>query len=191
VIGGAYGRGVVYQGGRPVGFTELNQGSVGATIGAQTYSELIVFHNDAALDRLKSGNIDVGAEASAVALKAGAAAAKRSEGGISVFEMPRGGLMATAAVTGQKINFQQMDNSFSDDQAVTASGRMRGSNAGTVRTGTTGNEASAYSVDRNLHPSDQVQLDTGHEAMRDASEAHPAGQRMSPANSQPSNQRGQ
>ena len=52
VVGGAYGRGVVFEKGRPVGFTELNQGAAGAIIGGQTYSRMIVFENEAALGRL-------------------------------------------------------------------------------------------------------------------------------------------
>jgi lipid-binding SYLF domain-containing protein len=122
VIGGAYGRGVVYERGRPVGFAELNQGSIGAQLGAQSYSELIVFENDAALQRLKAGNFDIGANASAVALKAGAAGTARFEGGVAVFQHTRGGLMAAAAIDGQKLNYQPMDQSMMN-QTDTAGGR--------------------------------------------------------------------
>jgi lipid-binding SYLF domain-containing protein len=114
IVGGAYGRGIVYERGRPVGFAELNQGSIGAQLGAQSYSELIVFENEAALNRLKAGNFDVGAEASAVALKAGAGKSARFEGGVAVFQHTRGGLMAAAAVNGQKLNYQSMDQSTID-----------------------------------------------------------------------------
>lgn len=117
IAGGAYGRGVVFdENARPVGFAELNQGSVGAQIGGQSYSELVVFENEAAMNRLKAGNFDIGAEMSAVALKAGAAGAARFEGGVAVFQLPKGGLMAAAAINGQKINFEPMD------QSVTAGG---------------------------------------------------------------------
>lgn len=111
IIGGAYGRGIVYERGRPIGFTELNQGSVGAQLGAQSYSQLIVFENEAAIARLKSGDFDLGAEASAVALKAGAARAATFQGGAAVFQHSRGGLMAAAAINGQKINYEPMDRS--------------------------------------------------------------------------------
>jgi lipid-binding SYLF domain-containing protein len=122
IIGGAYGRGIVYEHGRPTGFTELNQASIGAQLGGQSFSELIVFQNDAALNRLKAGNIDVGAEASAVALSAGAAKAANFEGGVAVFQLPKGGLMAAAAINGQKINYEPMDRSVSES-ATTASDR--------------------------------------------------------------------
>lgn len=123
IVGGAYGRGVVFEDNRPVGFTEVNQASVGAQIGGQSFSQIIVFENEAALNRLKAGNFDVGAEASAVALTAGAADSTSFEGGVAVFQLPRGGLMAAATVNGQKINYEPMSESFSDE-ASTASGRI-------------------------------------------------------------------
>jgi lipid-binding SYLF domain-containing protein len=168
VVGGAYGRGVLFEAGRPAGFVELNQGSVGALIGGQTYSELIVFHNDAALNGIKAGDFDLGAEASAVALKAGVAAATRLEDGFSIFQMPKGGLMASAAVTGQKFSFAPMQESFEQgDEAVTASSRMSAerSNGSFHSNGNRrpADEASAYQVDRNLQPSEEMKLrtDTG------------------------------
>jgi lipid-binding SYLF domain-containing protein len=125
IVGGAYGRGVAYERGRPIGFAELNQASLGAQLGAQSYAQLIVFENEAALNRLKAGNIDFGAEASAVALKAGAGKGASFEGGMAVFQMPRGGLMAAAAINGQKINFEPMDRSITaGDPATTRSGEM-------------------------------------------------------------------
>ena len=108
IVGGAYGRGVVFEQGRAVGFAELNQGSIGAQLGGQSYSELIVFESEPALNRLKAGNFDIGAEISAVALTAGAAGAARFEDGVVVFHLPKGGLMAAAAVNGQKINFEPL-----------------------------------------------------------------------------------
>jgi lipid-binding SYLF domain-containing protein len=121
IAGGAYGRGVVFEQGRPVGYAELNQASIGAQIGGQSFSELIVFENKPALDRLKAGDIDIGAEASAVALNAGAAGAASFQGGMAIFQLPKGGLMASAAIAGQKINFQPM----SDAEADTAADQSR------------------------------------------------------------------
>lgn len=178
VVGGAYGRGLVFERGRPVGFTELNQGAVGAIIGGQTYSQLIVFHNEAALGRLKAGNFDIGAEASAVLLKAGVAAATRVEGGFSIFQMPKGGLMATAAVTGQKINYQPMRQpqgrgeaqpAGSQGPAAVGNWSSRASGNGAHRSGP--DEASAYQVDQNLQPNEQIRLRTGDAALESARQA--------------------
>lgn len=105
VVGGAYGHGVVYQHGRPVGFVELSQASIGAQLGGQTFSELIILRDDAALERMKSDNLDLGADASAVALTAGAGRGVQFEEGVAVFVMPRGGLMVDISIHGQKIDF--------------------------------------------------------------------------------------
>src|SRR5689334_17085588 len=66
VVGGAFGRGVVYQGNQVVGYTKLEQGTVGFQAGGQDYAELIVFENEAALNKFKSGSYAFSAEASAV-----------------------------------------------------------------------------------------------------------------------------
>jgi hypothetical protein len=49
-----------------------------------------------------------------VALKANAAKAATFQGGAAVFQMSRGGLMAAAAINGQKLNYQPMDQSTID-----------------------------------------------------------------------------
>jgi lipid-binding SYLF domain-containing protein len=108
IAGGAYGRGVLYEQGRLVGYVELNQGSIGAQIGAQTFAELIVLRDRSELERLRAGNFSVSGNASAVALTTGAAASARFVDGVAVFTMPRGGIMAELSVSGQQINFQPL-----------------------------------------------------------------------------------
>jgi lipid-binding SYLF domain-containing protein len=106
LVGGAYGRGIVYEKGRKVGFVELNQASIGAQLGGQTFSELLVFRDRAALEELKGGDFEIGAGASAVVLTKGAATGARFERGVALFVLPRGGLMVDVSVTGQQLNFQ-------------------------------------------------------------------------------------
>lgn len=106
IAGGAYGRGVLYERGRRVGFVDLSQASIGAQIGGQTFAELIVFRTPFDVQRLKRGEFSLGANVSAVALTAGAAGSADTSGGVAVLVMPRGGLMAELSVSGQKINFQ-------------------------------------------------------------------------------------
>jgi len=110
-VGGASGRGVVYEEGRPVGYAQINQGSLGLQLGAQSYAELVVFKDRPALDRIKAGDFDLGADLSAIALKAGAGKTAQFEGGMAVFVQPKGGLMAEASVKGQKISYEPMDQS--------------------------------------------------------------------------------
>jgi len=96
---------VLYQNGRRIGFVELNQGSLGAQIGAQTFSELIVFRDRFAVEKLKAGDFSLGANASAVMLVEGAASSADFAQGVAVFVEPRGGAMVEVSVSGQEINF--------------------------------------------------------------------------------------
>ena len=105
-VGGAYGHGEVYQNGKMIGYADLTQASIGLQAGGQAYSEVIVFENEEALNKFKNNKLEFAANASAVALKAGAAAAARFENGIAVFTKPKGGLMFEASIGGQKFNFK-------------------------------------------------------------------------------------
>ncbi len=105
VFGGGYGRGVVYEQGQHIGYADLSQASFGLQVGGQTYSELIVFENKAALERLKQGRVELAADASAVILKTGAAVNARFVDGIAVFVRPIGGAMAEATVGGQQVTY--------------------------------------------------------------------------------------
>jgi lipid-binding SYLF domain-containing protein len=105
VFGGGYGRGVVYEQGEHIGYADLSQASFGLQMGGQTYSEVIVFENKAALDLLKQGRVELAADASAVILKTGAATNARFVNGFAVFVRPIGGAMVEAAVGGQQVTF--------------------------------------------------------------------------------------
>jgi lipid-binding SYLF domain-containing protein len=105
IVGGAYGKGVVYEQGDRVGYADLTQATVGAQLGGQTFAELIVFQNREAMERFKNNQLAFAANASAVALKKGAAASARYENGVLVFTQPNGGLMFEASVGGQKFTY--------------------------------------------------------------------------------------
>lgn len=107
-IGGAYGRGIVYQQGKPIGYCDLSQGSIGLQLGGQSYRELIFFEDNYALERFKRGEFTFAADVSAVAASSGASAAAKYREGVLVFTMPRGGLMVEAAIGGQNFSYQSM-----------------------------------------------------------------------------------
>lgn len=105
-IGGAYGRGVVYERGQLIGFADVTQATLGLQIGGQSYSQLLVFQDKETLERFKSGNFTFAANASAVAVKAGAAAATDFQNGTAVFTQSEAGLMAEASIGGQRFTYQ-------------------------------------------------------------------------------------
>jgi len=105
IVGGAYGKGVLYEQGRPTGFVDMKQASLGAQIGGQTFAELVVLPNPAAVQRLKAGQLSLGADISAVVFTIGSQGAAQLTGNETVFVMPHGGLMAGVSVTGQQISY--------------------------------------------------------------------------------------
>ena len=105
VVGGASGRGVVYEKGQYIGYADLTQVSAGLQAGLQDYSELIVFENQAAMDKFKRNEFDFSANASAVYADKGAAANAQFVDGIAVFVRPMRGAMAEASLGGQQITY--------------------------------------------------------------------------------------
>ena len=105
-IGGAGGDGTVFERGTAIGSTSMSQVTIGLQLGGQTYSEVIFFKDRAALDHFKSGDYEVAAGASAIALKDGVSKAAEYNNGVAIFTMGTGGLMFEASVGGQKFDFE-------------------------------------------------------------------------------------
>jgi lipid-binding SYLF domain-containing protein len=125
VVGAAYGKGQVYERGRPIGDVSMTKLSVGAQLGGQAFSEIIFFEDQRALDEFTKGEFELGAEASAVAITASASAEAGTGGttagksitpsraetfggyrkGVAIFTIGKGGLMYEAAVAGQKFDY--------------------------------------------------------------------------------------
>ena len=83
-IGGAYGKGRVYKkGGAYTGDTSMTQMTVGLQFGGQGYSQIIFFEDERAFTEFTSGQFEFGAQATAVAITAGASATTGT-GGTSV-----------------------------------------------------------------------------------------------------------
>ena len=80
--------------------------SIGFQWGGQAYSEFLFFEDAAALENFKRGNYELGAQASAVAITAGASADANFVGGVAIFTQAKGGLMYEASVGGQKFKVE-------------------------------------------------------------------------------------
>jgi len=105
-VGGAYGKGVLYEHGVAVGYCDLSQASIGFQLGGQAYTEIIAFETQEAVDRFKGGHFTFDAQATAVALKSGAGANAKYANGVAVFTMSEAGLMYEASIGGQKFDYQ-------------------------------------------------------------------------------------
>jgi lipid-binding SYLF domain-containing protein len=106
VIGGAGGKGYVFEKGKAVGKTTLSQGTIGAQIGGEAFYEIIFFETAETLADFKKGEWTMAAQVSAVAVKAGASANADYKSGVAVFTLTKGGAMAEASVGGQKFSYQ-------------------------------------------------------------------------------------
>ena len=67
-IGGAYGKGRVYRGGKKTGDVSMAQVSIGFQAGGQAFSQIIFFENEATYLQFTSGEFEFGAQATAVAI---------------------------------------------------------------------------------------------------------------------------
>jgi lipid-binding SYLF domain-containing protein len=106
ILAGGYGEGEVYDAGSLAGVASVSFGSVGLTAGAQEYSEIVFFKEKADVERFKQNKFEFDASASAVIWKSGADKSANYRSGVLVFVLPKGGLMAEAAVGGQKFSFK-------------------------------------------------------------------------------------
>jgi len=125
-IGGAYGKGLVYEQGRLLGESKMVQLSAGLQLGGQAYSQIVFFRNKDALNDFVNEGFEFSADASAVALTVGANAEAGTKGvsasanldekkgkaavlyhrGMAVLTLAKGGLMYQAALAGQKYSFK-------------------------------------------------------------------------------------
>ena len=108
-IGGAHGKGLVYERGQLIGKTTLTAVSIGWQLGGQAFSEVIFFKVKTALDDFIRGNFEFDAGVSAVALTAGASADLGYSKGVAVVTATKGGLMYEATVGGQKFSFDKAE----------------------------------------------------------------------------------
>lgn len=106
VIGGSSGRGVAYQGGEVVGGTKLSQVKIGLVAGVATYSQLVVFNTEEAWENFKLGKFVAGADAGAVAMKAGGAGSASYTDGVAMFIYDQDGIMGDISVAGEKFSFE-------------------------------------------------------------------------------------
>jgi lipid-binding SYLF domain-containing protein len=124
-IGGAHGSGRVYARGEYVGDTKMTQLTIGLQLGGQAFSQIIFFEDERAFNEFTGGNFEFGAQATAVAITAGASASASTTGntagasggksdaavagayqkGYAIFTIAKGGLMYEASIGGQKFSY--------------------------------------------------------------------------------------
>lgn len=105
-VGGAYGKGILYEGGKVTAMVTLSQLSVGFQWGGQAYSEFLFFQDYTAVSDFEKGNFELGAQVSAVAVTSGVSANAKFVNGVAIFTQAKGGLMYEASVSGQNFKVE-------------------------------------------------------------------------------------
>jgi lipid-binding SYLF domain-containing protein len=108
VVGGARGKGLLYEKGAVTGQATMTQASFGAQAGGQSFAEIIFFETPTALNDFKTGKFEMSADLSAVAAAQGAAKSAKYKDGVAVFTLPKKGLMVQASIGGQKFKFEPL-----------------------------------------------------------------------------------
>lgn len=107
IVGGQYGEGVLYKGGKVAGYYNVAGGSYGLQAGAQKYGYALFFISDSALAYLgKSDGFEVGVGPSIVVMDEGLAKSTTTttlKDEIYAFIFSQSGLMAGLGLQGNKI----------------------------------------------------------------------------------------
>jgi lipid-binding SYLF domain-containing protein len=126
IVGAAHGNGRVYEHGKYVGDVSMTQLSVGFQAGGQAYSQIVFFEDRRSFKDFTRGDVELGADASAVAITAAASGTAGTAGadatasggkrdavtaggyhkGLAVFTIVKGGAMAEASVAGEKFSYR-------------------------------------------------------------------------------------
>ena len=105
-IGGAGGKGIVYQNHVPTGESTLSQVTIGFQAGGQQYKEVIFFENEDAYKKFTNKKVKFDGQASAVAITEGGSVDVAFKDGIAVFTQTSGGLMFEASIGGQHFSYK-------------------------------------------------------------------------------------
>ena len=104
-LGGAYGKGEVFEKGVMVGYCDMSQATLGFSFGGEYFREIVFLRDKSDLDKFRTGEYTFSAQATGVAATAGAAAKADYKAGMAVFITTDKGLMVDASLGGQKFKY--------------------------------------------------------------------------------------
>jgi len=108
--GGKFGRGVVYDGNdRQVGWAYINMVSAGLQVGAQGYKMLVIFQDDATMQRFQEDHLTGSVNATIVAIKEGGNAKASFTNGVVIYEGDAAGLMAGVSIGLDYMRYETLD----------------------------------------------------------------------------------
>jgi hypothetical protein len=105
LVGGAYGKGEVYEKNKMVGYCSMSQATLGFSFGGEYFREIVFFRDKTDLDQFKAEEFTFSAQVTGVAATVGAAAKADYKAGMAVFITTDKGLMVDASLGGQKFKY--------------------------------------------------------------------------------------
>ena len=105
LVGGAHGKGEVYEQGKMVGYCSMSQATLGISLGGEYFREIIFFQKKDDLDVFKTEEMTFSAQVTGVAATIGAAAKADYQSGMAVFVTTDKGLMVDASLGGQQFKY--------------------------------------------------------------------------------------
>ncbi len=104
-LGGAYGKGEVYEQNLLAGYCTISQATLGFSFGGEFFREIVFFRDKEDFDTFRESGYTFAAQATATALTVGAAVKAGYDRGVAVFIASDVGLMVDASLGGQKFSF--------------------------------------------------------------------------------------
>ncbi len=108
-VGGAYGKGLVFEQGRLVGRGKFSQFTSGVQAGVRVFSMIIFFKDKEAMDLFKRARLEFVGQASVTLVTLGASADPSYNSGVAVFTRTKGGVMFEATISGVKFGYKPFD----------------------------------------------------------------------------------
>ena len=115
-FGGAYGRGIVVEGDSMIGTTSFWQFTSGIQAGVRSFSMILLFKDQQALDYYKSGELQFLGQAGLAFATYGVAGTPAYNDGVAIFTVTRVGLMGEFTVSGARFTFRPSAALVTDEE---------------------------------------------------------------------------
>ena len=104
-FGGAWARGLVFRGDKPIAHGRMLQFSAGANVGGQVYRQILFFKSVAAYEAFRDGLLEFAGQANVAVATLGGASTPSFNGDVALFTELKGGLLVEASVGAHRYGF--------------------------------------------------------------------------------------
>ena len=113
ISGGKYGRGMLNRpNDRQIGWAAINTGSIGLQVGVQGFKVLVVFQDEATLNRFKQDRLSGSISGVVVVGRSGGSATAPFENGVTIYQGASTGLMAGVDIGLDYMRYQSLADGY-------------------------------------------------------------------------------